>query len=92
MIDDLEPVYRRINTTPYIVFHILLTVEFSENHFLISFYVQVGFVVLIVLFPWQICPGPDENISSNRCGNHSGYNIALYIHAGAYLVNLAFDR
>ena len=46
----------------------------------------------IVLFPYQICPDPTNNATTTRCHNHSGYNIALYIHAGAYIVNLGFDR
>jgi len=32
----------------------------------------------------------NENMSDTS--NHSGYQIALYVHAGAYIVNLAFDR
>jgi hypothetical protein len=46
----------------------------------------------IILFPSTICPDPPYNDTITRCNNHSGYNIALYIHAGAYIVSLGFDR
>jgi len=45
-----------------------------------------------VLFPYKFCPDPSNNNISPSCNNHTGYQIALYIHAGAYLVSLGFDR
>jgi hypothetical protein len=43
---------------------------------------------MIVLFPF-LCY--DKGISA-ICYHHSAYNISLYIHAGAYLVSVVFDR
>ncbi|CAF1372631.1 unnamed protein product [Adineta ricciae] len=77
LIDHLEPPYRPIKTTGFIILHILLT---------------IAFITGIVLFPAIICPDPLHNDTIGRCNNHSGYNIALYIHAGGYIVSLAFDR
>ncbi|CAF1401479.1 unnamed protein product [Adineta ricciae] len=77
LIDHLEQPYRPIKTTGFIILHILLT---------------IAFITGIVLFPAIICPDPPRNDTIGRCNNHSGYNIALYIHAGGYIVSLAFDR
>ncbi|CAF3721474.1 unnamed protein product [Adineta steineri] len=77
LIDSLEQPYRPIRTTGFIVLHLLLT---------------IAFITSIILFPSTICPDPLHNDTIGRCNNHSGYNIALYIHAGGYIVSLGFDR
>jgi hypothetical protein len=48
----------------------------------------MAFETMIVLFPF-LCY--DKQIPK-ICGYHSAYNIALYIHAGAYFVSVGFDR
>jgi hypothetical protein len=35
---------------------------------------------------------PPKYNNDTTCHNHSGYNIALYVHAGAYIFSLGFDR
>lgn len=93
LIDSLEQPYRPIRTTGFIVLHILFTVDQQqESSSIDAFAFQVAFIAGIVLFPYQICPDHPRNSTEVSCNNHSGYNIALYIHAGAYVVNLAFDR
>ncbi|CAF2463869.1 unnamed protein product [Rotaria sp. Silwood2] len=77
LIDTLEQPYRAIRTTGFIAIHILLTIAFMAS---------------IVLFPSIICPDDSYNATSVKCNNHSGYNMALYIHAGGYIISLGFDR
>ncbi|UJR25723.1 hypothetical protein I4U23_007075 [Adineta vaga] len=48
----------------------------------------IMFETVIVLFPF-LCY--DKNIKQ-ICDNHSPYNIALYIHAGSYIISVIFDR
>jgi len=51
-------------------------------------------MVSIVLVPWYSGGGYkalcDETTS--KIDQDSGYQIGLYVHAGAFLVSLAFDR
>ncbi|CAF3304157.1 unnamed protein product [Rotaria socialis] len=77
LIDSIDQPYRPIRTTGFIVIHILLTMAFMAS---------------IVLFPSTICVDNSYNNTTVKCNHHSGYNIALYIHAGAYMINLGFDR
>ncbi|CAF1088274.1 unnamed protein product [Adineta steineri] len=49
----------------------------------------IAFETVIVLFPF-LCY--DRKIETEICRYHSPYNISLYIHAGAYIVTVAFDR
>jgi hypothetical protein len=46
-----------------------------------------------VFFSRFLCPSFSNKIHDcETTSNETGYHIALYIHAGAYIVSLAFDR
>ena len=51
---------------------------------------------MIILFPIFFCPvfhsHDCDGCENDTTLNQTGYHIALYIHAGGYLVSLAFDR
>ncbi|CAF1059375.1 unnamed protein product [Adineta ricciae] len=77
--DNLPLIVRREQT-----YRRIPTTAFIVIHILLT----LLFETAIVLFPY-LCY--DRNIHQ-ICDNHSPYNIALYVHAGNYIVYVIFDR
>lgn len=65
-------------------YRVIRTTAFIVLHIILV----IAFEAAIVLLPYLCYDRKIESI----CGNHSPYNIALYIHAAAYLVTAMFDR